>query len=107
MALAAPTTTGSVLERAESAGRYWLIPTLAYVAALVWGAPRGRPGFIRVIAVSGLLLLLPGIAVGWRHPPRVGPSLSRTAAALEGARAGTTLVIPISPDGWTMELTKR
>ena len=107
MALAAPTTTWSVLERAESAGRYWLIPTLAYVAALVWGVPRGRPGFVRVIAVSGLLLLLPGIAVGWRHPPRVGPSLSRTAAALEGARAGTTLVIPISPDGWMMELTKR
>ena len=50
---------------------------------------------------------LPGIAGGWRHPPREGPSLSRTAAALEGARAGTTLVIPISPDGWTMELTKR
>jgi hypothetical protein len=87
--------------------RYFYIPSLVWVSALLWLALKAKWLLSRVIAgaalVCGLLIAVPG---DWHY--KAPPTGFRAAAArFDRAPPGTTMVIPIEPvPGWTMTLHK-
>jgi hypothetical protein len=88
--------------------RYYFLPSIAFMAALVWVAIGGSrvPRYVAGL----LLLLLPlGIVRDWRYPDFVNLHFHRYASEFRRLPAGEKIVIPINPvnaDNWKMELTK-
>jgi hypothetical protein len=88
--------------------RYYFLPSIGFLAALVWVAIGGSrvPRY-----VAGLLLLLwpIGIVRDWRYPDFVDLHFRKYASQFRRYPSGETIVIPINPvndDKWKMELTK-
>jgi hypothetical protein len=88
--------------------RYYFLPSIAFLAALVWIASSASrvPRWI-----AGLLLLfLPlGIVRDWRYPDFVDLHFQEYASKFEQSPPGTKISIPLNPVNaahWTMELTK-
>jgi hypothetical protein len=88
--------------------RYYFLPSIAFLAALVWiaGSASRVPRWI-----AGLLLLfLPlGIVRDWRYPDFVDLHFREYASKFEQSPPGTKISIPLNPVNaahWTMELTK-
>ena len=87
--------------------RYFFLPMLGFLAALVWmAADRAVPRRMRYLAGAVLLLLPIGIYQDWYYPAFRNLHFPRYAAQFERAPSGTQFTIPINPD-WTMQLTKR
>jgi hypothetical protein len=88
--------------------RYYFLPSIAFMAALVWIASSASKA-PRWIA-SLLLLLLPiGIVRDWRYPDFADLHFQEYASKFEASPPGTKLAIPLNPVNaahWTMELTK-
>jgi hypothetical protein len=88
--------------------RYYFLPSIAFMAALVWVAIGGSrvPRYVAGL----LLLLLPlGIVRDWRYPDFVNLHFHRYASEFRRLPPGEKIVIPINPvnaDNWKMELTK-
>jgi hypothetical protein len=87
--------------------RYWLLPMLAFVAALVWMAGAERPKGVRLVAIAALALMSVGIVRDWRYPPFVNLHFGVYARRYSDLPKGSALTIPLNPPGWTMTLTKR
>lgn len=114
MALISPFAGGSLRSQWDAlAGvgahaRYFYIPSLAWISALVWLAFKARWLVLRVSAAAALACgLLIAVPRDWRYsaPP---PTAFQTAAArFDQAPPGTTMVLPIEPaPAWTMTLHK-
>jgi hypothetical protein len=88
--------------------RYYFLPMLAFLAALVWMATRKASArALRKFAVALLLLFPIGVYQDWNYPAFDDLDFPWYAAQFERAPAGTTIVIPINPhSGWNLELTK-
>lgn len=86
--------------------RYWFIPMLAFVCALVWMAGAERPTALRVVAIATLALMTVGIVREWRHPAFVDLHFRGYARQFSELPKGSTLTIPINPPGWSMALVK-
>jgi hypothetical protein len=89
--------------------RYFFLPTIAFLAALLWIAidssvPRKR--IIRAAAIVTLLVLPAGIRSDWRYGPFADLHFRGYARSFEQASPGTHMTIPINPPGWSMELSK-
>jgi hypothetical protein len=98
----------AVLLNPEAGARYFFFPSLAFVLSLLWMASRHHPPIARVTA-CGLLsvMLLVGILFDWRMPPLADLAFATHAERFERAPAGTHVLIPVNPEGSTMELVKR
>ncbi len=90
-----------------SAERYFLIPMLAWMASLAWVAGRipRRVGLAAAAAVGVGFFV--HAAIGWQYTPYPDMDPGRSADRLAAASAGSPVVIPIDPPGWTMTLVKR
>ncbi len=106
--------------------RYFLYPLLAFAASLGWLAwtrrpmvrrrgHRGGPGrsplarrLAAPVAVGAALLLLlaagAGVPQDWLYPPYLDLHWAAQVQRLDAAPAGTRVVIPINPHGWTVTL---
>jgi hypothetical protein len=88
--------------------RYFFLPTIAFLAALLWlAADSGMPRkSIRRAAVTVLLILPVGIGTDWHYRSFVDLHFPAYARTFEEAAPGTHLTIPINPPDWSMELSK-
>jgi hypothetical protein len=88
--------------------RYYFLPSIAFMAALVWVAMGGSrvPRYVAGL----LLLLLPlGIVRDWRYGDFVDLHFHQYASKFRRLPPGATIVIPINPvnaDNWKVKLTK-
>jgi hypothetical protein len=86
--------------------RYYFLPMLSFLAALIWMAFGASHRKIRYFAMALLLLLPIGIYSDWSYPVFKDFNFKAYAAQFERAPSGTKFSIPVNP-GFIMELTKR
>ena len=102
-----PLPQWELLSLPRAGNRYYYLPSIAFIAALVWivsNRTRLRP--IRWIAVLVFLLLPIGVVRDWQYPPFIDLHFREYCSRFDEALPGTTVVIPINPQPWTMKLTK-
>lgn len=88
------------------AGRYWLIPVVAFSWCYVWLLGRGKPTAIRIV---GVLAIVASGYTGlryWRYQSFADMNFSKYAHQFEQTPVGQDLVIPINPGGWKVTLHK-
>lgn len=103
---APPGTTQWEMIAKAGAVRYWFLPTLTFIWLLLFGVfSRGR--ILKGISGFLLCLLCFGIALNWERPAFQDFHYAAEAERVEAAPAGTTVMIPINPEGWQMRLIKR
>lgn len=96
-----------ILSLPNSAGRYWFLPMLAWVAALVWMFGAARPPWLRILASLAIAVMFTGIALDWQHPALVDLNFSQSVQEYTNTPIGKTVTIPINPPPWSMQLVKR
>jgi hypothetical protein len=88
------------------ANRYFLIPSLAVVATLVWLCSL-KPLAFRIIGAAALATLCVfGMRLDWRQPALRDYDFREYARRYEQAAAGDKVQISYPP-GWTMMITKK
>lgn len=95
-----------VLQRSPGI-RYWFFPTLAFVWALIWCSSASRMRLVRSFATGGLILMSFGILRDWEYPAYTDFNFPSYAKQFAAAAPGTLVTIPIYPDGWVIQLTKK
>lgn len=86
--------------------RYWRIPVLAFILVLGYLAYKAPIRVCRWTTVGLLLAAAAGNLYDWRYAPWTDLHWPDHAQAFTAAKAGTTVHIPIQPEGWTMALVK-
>jgi len=88
--------------------RYYFLPSISFLVALVWIASSTSKVPRRIAAA--LLLMLPlGIVRDWRYPDFADLHFQEYASRFEASPPGTKIEIPLNPVNdahWTLELTK-
>ena len=87
--------------------RYWFMPMLAFVSALVWMAGTEHPKAVRLVATAALVLMSVGIVREWRHPRFADLHFAEYARQYSELPKGSSLTVPINPPGWSMTLVKK
>ena len=85
--------------------RYWFFPTLAFAWALLWGY-QSHVAPIKATSATLLCLMCIGVLRDWRHPALQETHFTESVKRFEAAPVGTTVTIPVHPQGWTMQLVK-
>ena len=98
------TTCWQILASAQDA-RYWFLPTMAIIWLLLNAYFFGS-GALKSISTALLLLLPVSMVLRWRDPAFPDLHFADEAARFQAAPAGTTVIIPENPDGWTVRLVK-
>ncbi len=92
----------------DAGGRYWLFPSLALLADLIWAAGQLRSR--RVIGLAMVAVLVAVAALGaredFRYPTVVAPSWPAQVHRFDRAAAGSPFTFQIRPPGWTMTLRR-
>jgi hypothetical protein len=90
--------------------RYWLFPSLAFVADLIWLAGQIRTPW-RIPAASAVALLVVFAAFGvredFRYPIVPAPGWQAQVRQFDRLAPGQSFTFHIRPPGWTMTLTKK
>ena len=102
----APPGTGQweMIARA-GALRYWFLPTLTFIWLLLYGVT-GRVKILKIVSGAVLCLVCFGIAIQWRRPAFPDLNYQAEVRRIEEASPGTTLWIPLNPEGWHMRIVK-
>jgi hypothetical protein len=87
--------------------RYYFLPMLSFLAALLWIAVDRSHRKLRYLGVTLLVLLPIGIYQDWSYPKYKDLDFKKYAAQFDSAPSGTKMTIPINPPGWTLDVTKR
>lgn len=90
----------------DAGGRYYFLPSLVFLWALVycaWSVPRP---LVRRLAAAAMLLFVLGAVRKWEYPAAVDLHYSSALQRLDDARKGDVVEIPITPAPWSMSLTK-
>ncbi|WP_157692542.1 hypothetical protein [Granulibacter bethesdensis] len=98
------------LARPGIGGRYYMMPILAWFAALLVVALQARQRLIRLVGMLLLSTSLIGIVLDWRYPDMliVSPAgFSDSVARFQNAAPGKVISFPIRPPGWNMWLQKK
>jgi hypothetical protein len=85
--------------------RYWYFPTIVFLWLLLWGFSSG-PGTLKKVSAVLLCITCFGLIRDWRIAPMKDMHWAENARRFEAAPAGTTMVFPENPAGWTISLTK-
>jgi hypothetical protein len=89
-----------------TSNRYFLLPILAFLTALLWIVNCAKPRTTRCFGTVLLLVCAIGIRRDWHYPAFEDMHFQQYASKFQIAPSGTRIVIPINPPPWTMELTK-
>lgn len=95
-----------VMVRPGACNRYWLVPMLGFLAALVWMA-RTQQGWRKLVPLLVLSVMLVGIIRDWRHPGYRIQNFPQQAAKFAAMPPGARMTFAIEPPGWTMELVRK
>jgi hypothetical protein len=87
--------------------RYFFLPMLAFVWALVWCVGVNRVKSVRIAGAFGILCMLSGIVRDWKFPPYTDFHFQEHAREFANAAPGTFMSIPIYPGGWALRITKK
>jgi hypothetical protein len=89
--------------------RYWVFPSLAFIADVVWLVGQWRSSW-RLLAVPSAVVLIALVSFGMRedfhYPTVTAPSWATQVREFEALAPGRTFTFQIRP-GWTMVLTKK
>lgn len=96
-----------LLSRSMDGARYWLMPMLAFLMTLVWGAIYDSRKVIRVICGLLLSTMVFGIVLDFRHKPYHDYEFASYINKLGQIPSRTELRIPINPPDWDLILIKR
>jgi len=102
----APPGTGQ-WEMLAKAGavRYWFLPTLTFIWLLLYGAT-SQAKVLKIVSGALLCCVCFGIAIQWRRPAFSDLNYPAEVQRINGAPVGSTLWIPINPEGWHMRIVK-
>lgn len=94
--------------------RYWFLPGLAFLFAILWCASFARSRIVRITSFVLIAVLCTGIVQDWRLKPLANLNFPAYAAIFQTATPGTHVIIPLNPAPvnpgdqlWQMELTKK
>ena len=97
-----------ILTQGDNGYRYFYIPALTWLVALIWIVCQPRLTGLRALALGLLALsLLVGIPSDWRYVEIPATGYQAAARAFDRSPPGTNATLPIAPTKWTMELHKR
>jgi hypothetical protein len=85
--------------------RYWFYPTLAFAWAIAL-CFRTQTGYLKWFCAALLLLMSVGILRDWHRKSFADADFPMYIERLEEARPGTTVIVPLNPPGWEMNLVK-
>ncbi len=85
--------------------RYWFFPSLAFAWSLLW-CLRSRLPVLKVISTCLLMVMCIGIVHDFRQFAFRDLHYAAYVRKFESAPVGTTMSIPINPEGWNMQLVK-
>jgi len=86
--------------------RYWFLPSLAFAWTLLWLFRARVPG-ASGLSAAFLLLMCFGVIRDWELPALTNLHFAEETNRFAAASAGSAVVIPENPQGWTIELKKR
>ncbi len=89
-----------------TANRYYFLPIVAFLAALLWTVDSAKAPAIRKFGVVLLLFLPFAIRRDWRYPAFTDMHFSEYASQFQATPFGTRMIVPINPPPWRMELIK-
>ena len=88
--------------------RYWYIPKLAVMVALIWLLGRGRPLAIRLTAAGLTCIMAFALVTHWRYPAFPDFHFDSYVRMFEQLPPGATGQFRLNPGGpWIMKLVKR
>jgi hypothetical protein len=87
--------------------RYWFMPNLAFLVALIWTLSKFTYKKKRMIAVLVCAIMAVGIILDWRHPSYYNFNFQENAQLFEEAPRTSIVTIPLNPPGWSMTLIKK
>lgn len=97
----------SLAERPISSGRWYLIPTLAWLAVVFWIVSRGQLASLVAMLLLGMTLSV-GVISDWKYEPYADLGWLAAVKRFEEAPAGTVVEIPVNYPGWgVMTLRKK
>jgi hypothetical protein len=85
--------------------RYWFFPELAFAWSLL-RCLRSRNDLLKIVSATLLLVMCIGVFRDWRHPAFSDQHFQDYVKQFEAAPAGSTVTVPLYPEGWTMKLVK-
>jgi hypothetical protein len=107
VALARPLDTDWAGLLGANGSRYFIIPQLAAVAALVRACIYNRRNAWLIVLASVLLYMcVVTIPREWSYPPFRETGFVRQASRFEHVPPGAQMIFPVEPSGWTMTLVK-
>jgi hypothetical protein len=86
-------------------GHYWFIPSLAFAWSLLWVLRQAKPA-AKAVSILFLFAMGLGMVQNWELPPFQDFYYADFARSFESAPAGTVMVIPENPRGWSLRLVK-
>jgi hypothetical protein len=87
--------------------RYWFFPMLAVIASLVWLLDPSNMAWVRRVATVLIFLLGFGILQDFVEPRLQDKHFESYVSLLSTTASGARLTIPLNPNGWSMQLTKK
>jgi hypothetical protein len=109
--LRSPLTEGAkpawdLLVMAVSA-RYWFLPMLAFAWSALWCARYARDRLFKLAGTGILLSMLIGVVRDWKYAAFADDHFGLAVQRMRDAKPGNHVVVPIVPEGWSMELVKK
>lgn len=95
------------LTRSTTGMRYWLIPMIAFITALIWGLSKTNPLPIKIFSGLFLSAMIFGIYLDFRHPKFIDYRFKQEIEIFHSLPKGEKMAIPINPYGWSMEIVKK
>lgn len=86
--------------------RYWLVPMLVWIGALLHLSIGGKGTAPQIVAAVLIFVLPIGIAGDWVLWDWIPTYFAAQARAFEAAPAGTHMLLDARPAGWKLDLTK-
>jgi hypothetical protein len=80
---------------------------LAVIASLVWLLDPSNMAWVRCVATVLILLMGFGILQDFGEPRLQDKHFESYVSLLSTAASGSSLTIPLNPNGWFMHLTKK
>jgi hypothetical protein len=91
----------------STGGRYWFFPMLAVSWSLIWCATQSAFKPCRVLGMMCLAAMLWGELRDWKYPPFPDKHFPQYVSKFAAAPPGSTVTIPICPDGCNIQLIKK
>jgi hypothetical protein len=91
----------------STGGRYWFFPILAFSWSLIWCATQSACKPCQILGAFFLAAMIWGEMRDWKYPPFPNKHFPQYVNKFDAAPPGTTITIPICPEGCNVRLIKK